>query len=298
MTKRLNLILFALLLLIGAPFYWLMLDNTGSGAPAKPVTIEQLRRLAGSLPGARPASLTYELAAYRLLPGDLLVAGSGMERKLVGVMAWRLEVPGGKPVMIDSGIQQKDADNSGSSRFHGDAQQRIERSLSESGLVLLTHEHLDHAGGVMAQAADSPSRALARLNPAQAAAPGLSGTGTLPGGPAPFAVAPGIVVIPAPSHTPGSQLVFVTLASGTELLFVGDVSSFTQNWAEHRARSRLVSQIIQSEDRDEVFSWLSTIASLKRADPALVVIPGHDFEWINDPQNKVPARRGFYAPVV
>jgi glyoxylase-like metal-dependent hydrolase (beta-lactamase superfamily II) len=165
-------------------------------------------------------------------------------------------------------------------------------------MVLLTHEQLDHGGGVMALAADSPVRAAVRLNPAQAKAPGLSGTATLPGGSAPFAVAPGIVVIPAPSHTPGSQLIFVVLANGTELLFVGDVSSFTQNWAEGRARSRLVSQTIQSENRSEVFSWLHTIAALKRADPALVVIPGHDFEWVHDPQNMVPARRGFYAPVL
>lgn len=298
MTRRLNLILFAVLLLVGVPFYWLLLDNSGSGAPAKPVTIEQLRKLAGSMPGGRPTSVTYELAAYRLMPGGLLVAGSGMKRKLVGVMAWRLEVPGGKPVMIDSGIQQKDADNTASSKFHADAQQRIARSLTEAGLILLTHEHLDHAGGVMALAADSPVRSSVRLNQAQAKAPGLSGTAVLAGGLVPFAVAPGIVAIPAPSHTPGSQLIFVVLADGSELLFVGDVSSFTQNWSEGRARSRLVSQTIQSEDRGEVFSWLSTIAALKRADPALVVIPGHDFEWVYDPQNQVPARRGFYAPVV
>lgn len=298
MTRRFNLILFALLLLIGAPFYWFLLDNTGAGAHAKPVSIEQLRKLANSMPGTRPASVTYELAAYRLLPGNLLVAGSGMKRKHVGVMAWRLEVPGGKPVMIDTGIQQKDAEISDSGGFHLDAQQRIERSLGEAGLVLLTHEHLDHAGGVMALAAESPLRARVRLNPAQAKAPGLSGTGTLPAGSVPFAVAPGIVVIPAPSHTPGSQLIFVTLANGIELLFAGDISSFTQNWAEQRARSRLVSQYILSEDRAEVFAWLNTIAALKRADPALVVIPGHDFEWVYDPQNKVPARRGFYAPVL
>jgi len=298
MTRRLNLILLAVLLFVGTPFYWLLLDNSGSGAPAKPVTIEQLRKLADAMPGARPGKVTYELAAYRLLPGNLLVAGSGMKRKLVGVMAWRLEIPGGKPVMIDSGIQQKDADNSGSSKFHADAQQRIERSLSEAGLILLTHEHLDHAGGVMALAADSPLRNSVRLNPAQAKAPGLSGTAALPAGSMPFAVAPGIVVIPAPSHTPGSQLIFVAMADGTELLFVGDVSSFTQNWAEGRARSRLVSQYILSENRREVFSWLHTLTALKQADPTLVIVPGHDFEWVHDPQNKVPARRGFYAPVV
>ncbi len=296
MTRRLNRVLLVLLLLLGIPYYWLLLDNSGAAATIRPVTITELRGLAGSIPGPHPDKVAYELAAWRRMPGNLLVAGSGMRRKLVGVMAWRLEVPGGKPVMIDSGIQQKDADTGGSSGFDADAQRRIEQSLDEAGLVLLTHEHRDHAGGVIALAAGSPALLAVRLNPAQAMKLARPGAATLAGGTAPYAVAPGIVVIPAPSHTPGSQLIFVTLANGGELLFVGDVASFAQNWIEGRARSRLISHVL-SEDRPSVHAWLRTIAALKAADPTLVVIPGHDVEWVGDPLNKVPARRGFHAPV-
>jgi glyoxylase-like metal-dependent hydrolase (beta-lactamase superfamily II) len=38
-----------------------------------------------------------------------------------------------------------------------------------------------------------------------------------------LAIAPGVVLKKAQGHTPGSQMVFVALASGSELLFVGDV---------------------------------------------------------------------------
>ena len=35
----------------------------------------------------------------------------------------------------------------------------------------------------------------------------------------------------------------------------------------------------------EVFGWLAAIGELKRADPGLVVVPGHDFEWLRDTAN-------------
>jgi len=36
-------------------------------------------------------------------------------------------------------------------------------------------------------------------------------------------IAPGVVLIRAPGHTPGSQMVYVKLASGREVVLVGDV---------------------------------------------------------------------------
>ncbi len=297
MTRKLNWLLLALIAVLGAPYYWFLLETRPGDAAAKPVTIDQLRALAESVPGAKPDRVTYELAAFDRLPGNLLVAGSGMKRKLIGIMAWRLEVPGGKPVMIDSGIQRKTAESMSMELFIPDAQARIERAMGESGLILLTHEHPDHAGGVTALASNRQIRARVRLNPAEAKALQLAGPNPLPSGTQPFAVAPGIVIIPAPSHTPGSQLVYVLLADRHELLFVGDVASFAQNWQEIRARSRLVGQYYIPENRAEVFAWLRTIAALKRSDPTLFVIPGHDFEWVYDTRNKVPAQRGIYEPV-
>ena len=113
-------------------------------------------------------------------------------------------------------------------------------------------------------------------------------------GSAPVAVAPGVVVIPAPSsHTPGSQLIYVRLANGRELLFAGDNSSFAQNWQELRGRSRLVETWFAPENRAEVFAWLKTIRALKAQAPSLVVVPGHDWEWLENPENLTGVRIGF-----
>ena len=296
MTHRLNLILLALILAVGLPYYWFLLDNSGQSLPPKPVTIEQLRQLAASIPGEAPYAVEMERAAFRRLPGDLMVAGSGVKRKLVGYMAFRLPVRGGKPVMIESGITPDIAAAQNAEQFNLSAQKRIDREMDSAGLILVTHEHPDHLGALAAHG--GPALQLAAwLNPRQLAAK-LPWNGSLPparlNGTMPQAVAPGIVVIPAPdSHTPGSQLIYVRLADAREFLFAGDNSSFAQNWIQLRGRSRLIETWFAPENRAEVFAWLKTIRALRAQSPELLVVPGHDWEWLANPENHTGVEIGF-----
>ncbi|HMT46458.1 MAG: hypothetical protein RL702_1202 [Pseudomonadota bacterium] len=301
MTRRLNWFLLVLALLVGLPFYWLLIDNRPGDAPVKPVSIAQLRQLASSIPGTAPSDVEMELVGWRRLPGDLFVAGSGIKRKLVGVVAWRLPVEGGKPVVIDSGLTRADAKAMEMEVYLPHVQDRIARALGEAGLVLVTHEHPDHEGALVAQGGP-PLLQAARLNAGQVPPALLAAELAWPAGPAPAAriagtgpqaVAPGVVVIPAPSHTPGSQMIYVRLANGREFLFAGDIATFAQSWLETRARSRLVGDHLAREDRREVFSWLRTITALKRQAPGLVVLPGHDPEWVTGPDQRAPVRSGF-----
>lgn len=296
MTHRLNLILLALALAIGLPYYWFLLDNSGQSLAAKPVTIAQLRQLAGSIPGEAPSAVEMERTAFRRIPGNLMVAGSGMKRKLVGYMGFRLPVRGGKPVMIESGITPAIAAAQNAESFNLSAQARIDREMDGAGLILVTHEHPDHLGALAAHGG-AALRQAAWLNPRQLAAK-LPWNGAQPparlNGTMPQAVAPGIVVIPAPdSHTPGSQLIYVRLANGREFLFAGDVSSFAQNWTELRGRSRLVETWYAPQNRAEVFAWLKTIRALKAQAPGLLVVPGHDWEWLANPENHTGIGNGF-----
>jgi glyoxylase-like metal-dependent hydrolase (beta-lactamase superfamily II) len=296
MTHRLNLILLTLILAVGLPYYWFLLDNSGASLPAKSITIEQLRELAGSIPGETPYAVEVERSAFRRVPGNAMVAGSGMKRKLVGYIAFRLPVRGGRPVMIESGITPGIAAAQGAEQFNATTQTRIDRALDQAGLILVTHEHPDHLGALAAHGGAALSQ-LAWLNPRQLAAQ-LPWTGAKPvprlNGSTLQAVAPGVVVIPAPnSHTPGSQMIYVRLADGREVLFAGDNSSFAQNWQELRGRSRLVETWFAPENRAEVFAWLKTIRALKRQAPGLLVVPGHDWEWLADPANNTGVRIGF-----
>jgi glyoxylase-like metal-dependent hydrolase (beta-lactamase superfamily II) len=288
MTKRLNWILLALLLLIGIPSYWLLIDNRPGDAAPKPVTMTQLRSLAASIPGDAPTGVEMELVAFRRLPGTLFVAGSGLKRKLIGVMSFRLPVPGNGAILIDSGLNAAAAEAMGMERFDPKGWQRIEAALRQASLVLITHEHADHLGGVVSLG-DRAVLDKVRFNPSQL--PGNRWTDMLKWptpplpkpsvtGKAPQAVAPGVVVIPAASHTEGSQMVFVRLADGREYLFTGDIATMAESWQETRARSRLIGDHLAPEDRGEVYAWLRTIKALKAQAPKLEVIAGHDYEWI------------------
>ena len=296
MTHRLNLILLVLVLAVGLPFYWFLLDNSGQSLPTKPITIAQLRQLAASIPGEAPYAVEVERSAFRRVPGDVMVAGSGFKRKLVGYMAFRLPVHGGKPVMIESGITSAIAAAQNAESFNGSDQAKIDSALDSAGLILVTHEHPDHLGALAAHGGAALGE-HAWLNSHQLAA-NLPWNGPKPlprlSGAALQAVAPGIVVIAAPdSHTPGSQLIYVRLSDGHELLFAGDNSSFAQNWMELRGRSRLVETWFAPENRAEVFAWLKTIRALKAQAPGLLVVPGHDWEWLADPTNHTGVRIGF-----
>jgi len=301
MRRKINLTLLVLILLIGLPYYWLLLDNRPGKAEPKPVTIEQLRSLAGSIPGAAPGSVELELVAQRHLPRNFFAAGHGMKRALIGVMAWRLPVAGGKPIVIDSGLHRIDAAEMGMDQFWPERQAKVDLAMNSASLILATHEHPDHLGA-LARMGGAPLLEVAKLNqgqlPPSRFAAMLEWQGTPPaaklsdGGPQ--AVAPGVVVIPAPSHTPGSQMIFVRLADGREMLFAGDIATLAANWQELRARSRLIGDYFAPEDRREVFAWLRTIRALKTQAPDLVVIPGHDYEWIiNDKAARTLVQTGF-----
>ncbi len=306
MTRRLNILLLVLLVVAGLPYYWLFIDSRPGDAQPKAVSIVRLRELAAKIPGQRPVSVEMEEVAYARVPGNVFVAGSGIKRKYFGFMAFRLPVPGSGAAIIDTGMTEAVASELGVERFIAPAQAKVDAAVRQAGLILATHEHSDHMAGLAALSSD-PAIARARLGQQQLPNAPLAGrlpwanrtglTATIaPGGPQ--ALAPGIVAIPAPSHTPGSQMIYVQLASGKEYLFAGDIATMAQSWRELRGRSRLITDYVAKEDRRETFAWLMTIRRLAADAPELRIIPGHDFEWILDTKNRTGIRRGFTSPPV
>lgn len=122
MTKRFNLFALVMIVLLGAPYYWLLLDNRPGNAAPKPISMTQLRQLAASMPGDAPFRVEMEHVAYRRLPGNLFVAGSGLKRQLVGIMAWHLPVRDSKGIVIDSGLTRRAAEEMGLEHFDEAAQ--------------------------------------------------------------------------------------------------------------------------------------------------------------------------------
>jgi glyoxylase-like metal-dependent hydrolase (beta-lactamase superfamily II) len=169
-------------------------------------------------------------------------------------------------------------------RIDDDAYARMDMAMSEATQIVVTHEHPDHIGGIVAYGDPQGIAKALRLNKEQVASLPRYGVSWPPAlrdyAPIEYddmlAIAPGVVLIRAPGHTPGSQMVFVEREDGRELLFIGDIGWSLRNVETGKGRPRLLSQFMLNEDRDGVFAELAALKALHEAEPGLVIVPGHD----------------------
>ena len=297
MRRRYRLLL-ALVAIVGAPYYWLLVDNRSGDDPGPVIRIADLRRLAETIPGPRPDTVALQQVGWRRVPGALFVAGGGLKRNLLSIQAGLISGPWGD-IVVDGGFGPQDAADMGLEAYQPANQARVDAAMRRARLIVFTHEHVDHMGGLLRLNDWATVLPRALITPEQAPSGTVARMLPWPRGAAqaiqPFryqgmkAIAPGVVLIRTPGHTPGSQMVYARLADGREVLFAGDTATMARNWQQLRARSRLVGDMIVHEDRAAVFGWLKAIRRLDRAAPALVVIPGHEIEalTLEAPRNRL-----------
>lgn len=283
--SRFSKTIVVLLLLAGAAYYWLLVNAGPASAPIRRLDIAQLRVAANAIPGDKPTSLEYAPIASRQVAGAALAAGNGLRQITSSAIAWRLDTPRGG-IVIDSGLSQDDAAAMGMKQFDRRAQTVIGQWMDQAELIVFTHEHIDHVGGFLDYAGFRNIAAKAVFSPGL-----LRGMTSLwrenirllpkPRILAPVeAVAPGVVLIQTPGHTPASQMIFVQTKNGREYLFAGDTGSLANNIIQTTPRSRLLTDWLVKEDRAAVIGWLKGIKVLRKHNEHLVIIPSHDAKWI------------------
>jgi glyoxylase-like metal-dependent hydrolase (beta-lactamase superfamily II) len=87
-------------------------------------------------------------------------------------------------------------------------------------------------------------------------------------------VAPGIVLIKSAGHTPGSQMVFVSLASGREYLLIGDATWHMDGVRQVKGKAAPW----VTEDVNAVLDQLRWLNQLTKSEPKLVIVASHDEE--------------------
>ena len=259
MTRKLNVVLLVILLFAGIPFYWLLLDTTTNGAATKPVTIGQLRTLAEEMPGEGPIEVRYEQVARRAVSSNLLAAGSGLRPVTYAIRAYQLVYRDGTWLTIDRGISRKSAQRERVRNFDPAAQSAVDRALAGAKMRLV-HANRSHH--------DEPYTSKADLRPQIVRSADSGRT-------APFAVAPGVILIPADSVEPGESMVYVRAEDRRELLFAGDIAPIGDSWIGLRPPARAAMSLMARRNRDEIVAWLRTIRALKAAAPGLQIVTGH-----------------------
>ncbi len=284
------------------PTYWWLFLESGSPSGTYQVDLAEVRRLASTVPGEKPTELRFEHSAGFEFPSTAVVAGDGWSMTKMPVFSYQLVSPSHRTI-VDTAMDEKTGKSGGGAFFDADASARIAKGLESATTIVVTHEHFDHLAGLAmhpnakallgktvltVEQLSEPWRMLPLVFPKEA----LEGyqphkTERL------HAVAPGVVLIKAPGHTPGAQLVYVQRADGTEVLFIGDVAWHFRNIEVVRERARLVTAFFLREDRNAILEELTWLHQVHEQEPKLHLVPGHDGPVIDELVKQGVLTKGF-----
>jgi len=245
-----------------------------------------LSRAAQSIEGALPIAVNHVWISEATLPHAAVFGGFDFTPHTMVHGAYQVIYPDGRYGLIDAGFgpavfEQMAAQGGG--EYDADAFDALKQAMRGADWIVFTHEHSDHLEGI-AELDDAESIApRILLNVAQRANPQTADLlpqtlldaidpQTFDG---PTGIAPGVAVQPAAGHTPGSQLVHVHLASGANLLFIGDVAWHLDAVRRLEYRPRIVTDYFLGEDRAAVMDQYRALHALLD-DPRLEIIPSHD----------------------
>jgi glyoxylase-like metal-dependent hydrolase (beta-lactamase superfamily II) len=242
-----------------------------------------IRRAATVVPGALP--LAVHVLAFNHSRGVASSSVEGAPGDSVdrANVVFQIRYPRGW-IMVDAGMDKEIAHDP--PNYSQAAYDSVQLGLKDARLIVITHEHFDHIEGVLKSPYLDQIRPKTMLNREEVAtlmAPGNPGNITLDSAQAAhyivmdydllLPIAPGVVLIKAPGHTPGSQMVYVRTARGQEMVLVGDVAWATLGITLDRQKPEAVSDRLH-ENRSEIVPELAWLHSLAAQGVPLVV--SHD----------------------
>ncbi|MDB4973534.1 MAG: Beta-Lactamase protein [Myxococcaceae bacterium] len=259
---------------------FVLLDGAASASAPYTIDLEALHEAAVAA-GPLPTAVEVEHVADFGFPRTMVVAGGGFSMHAMILLAHRLVYPDGSSVVIDTAMDPKSAEVLPGAKARPDAFKRVEAALAKAKLILFTHEHVDHVGGIASAKNFASIATQSRITREQLNGPRLERDKFAPGTleqlkpldySGLYTVAPGVVLQKAPGHSTGTQLIYVELESGVRFLFVGDIAWTEDNIKLQRGRPLLI-ELIGKEDRAAVASQVAALAALPK-DVHLIV--AHD----------------------
>jgi glyoxylase-like metal-dependent hydrolase (beta-lactamase superfamily II) len=272
--------------------------------PAWSADIAAVRQVASLIPGARPLRINILKFAESRRTKNFSVKGAPKIPSIQARTAFQVVYRDGT-VMVDSGMDlqvHKFFGRGQEEPYFPDAAASVERALRAARLIVMTHEHGDHVAGVirtplftelapktvltrtqMKSLIEDPQMPEIRLSPEMARHFITIDYDKY------YPFAPGMALIKAPGHTPGSQMIYVALDSGKEFILAGDVA-----WHMDGVRTITGKDAPWvKEDEAAVAGELQWLNQLTRSEKNLTVVLSHDEEQRLDLINRKILGDGF-----
>jgi glyoxylase-like metal-dependent hydrolase (beta-lactamase superfamily II) len=160
----------------------------------------------------------------------------------------------------------------------------VQTALLNARFIVVTHEHGDHVAGVVRTPdfdalapktiltrtqidtlLNNPQMPEIRLTPEKAKRFIVLDYDKY------YPVAPGMALIRAPGHTPGSQMIYVVLRSGREYLFAGDVA-----WHMDGVRQNKGKNAPWIKEGEAILPELAWLHRLDATEKNLTIVISHD----------------------
>jgi glyoxylase-like metal-dependent hydrolase (beta-lactamase superfamily II) len=250
--------------------------------------ISEIRRAATLIPGRKPLRINVLKFAESHRTQNFSVKGEAATPGVQARTVFQVVYPDGT-VMVDAGMdvamhKQIGRGAAGEPYFPQQAQE-VDKALRAARAIVFTHEHGDHITGVIRTpylAELAPKSILTRAQ--------VTTLETRPQFPdlklteeqaqryhiidydRYMAFAPGWTLIKAAGHTPGSQMMFISLESGHEYLLIGDTA-----WHMDSVRKNVGKDapwIV--EDTAAVNAQLKWLNGLYNSEKNLTIVASHD----------------------
>jgi glyoxylase-like metal-dependent hydrolase (beta-lactamase superfamily II) len=249
------------------------------------VELATLRHLAGLLPGSHPTAVNGVRFAASVRARKLVIGGSDETPVTMPRTAFQVVYPDGT-VMLDAGMDQPTHESFGGSEpYFPEEFAKLRRALDAARLIVLTHHHADHVAGIL-MASDFTTLAAKTLISAETARclvetphrPHLKLDAAaishfiVHDYPKVWPVAPGMVLIKAPGHSPDSQMVYIRLQSGREILHSVDSA---WNMDNVRLLKPKAAPWVK-EDVPQVLGELRWLKHLSETERDLTILVTHD----------------------
>jgi glyoxylase-like metal-dependent hydrolase (beta-lactamase superfamily II) len=251
--------------------------------------LNQIRQTARTIPGARPVRVNVLKFAESRRTKNFSLKGAATEPSVQARTVYQVVYPDGY-VMIDSGMDRQVHKFFGrgvEEPYFPEAATQVEKALRGATSIVMTHEHGDHVAGVIRTpffAELAPKTILSRTQvqtlltdpqmPEIRLTPEMAAHYIVIDYEKYFPFAPGFALIKAQGHTPGSQMIYLVLQSGRELVFAGDVA-----W--HMDGVRLIRGKDApwiKEDEDALVAELKWLNMLGATEKSVFVVISHDEE--------------------